>query len=68
MIDPKENAAQNEKAAQKENPSQYLKGRGAQFNPKNRFLRNERVKEHIEAIDDWVEPNVATQYLEEHAK
>src|SRR6186713_1722975 len=50
------------------NPVQYLKGRGAQFNPKNRFLKNETVKEHIEAIDDWIEPNVETQYLEESAK
>ena len=50
------------------NPVQYLKGRGAQLNPKNRFLKNERVKEHIEAIDEWIEPNSATQYLEEHAK
>jgi len=50
------------------NPVQYLKGRGAQFNPKNRFLKNERVKEHIEAIDDWIEPNSQTQYLEETAK
>src|SRR5580692_9663056 len=50
------------------NPVQYLKGRGAQFNPKNRFLKNERVKEHIEAIDDWIEPNSETQYLEETAK
>ena len=48
--------------------NQYLKGRGAQFNPKNRFLKNERVKEHIEAIDDWIEPNSETQYLEETAK
>jgi DNA repair photolyase len=50
------------------NPVQYLKGRGAQFNPKNRFLKNERVKEHIEAIDDWIEPSSQTQYLEETAK
>src|SRR6202046_2321766 len=50
------------------NPVQYLKGRGAQVNPKNRFLKNERVKEHIEAIDDWIEPNSETQYLEENAK
>jgi DNA repair photolyase len=49
-------------------PLSYLKGRGAQFNPKNRFLKNERVKEHIEGIDDWVEPNVETQYLEDQAK
>jgi DNA repair photolyase len=46
----------------------YLKGRGAQFNPQNRFLKNERVKEHIEAIDDWTEPNIATQYLEDQSK
>ena len=50
------------------NPVQYMKGRGAQFNPKNRFLKNERVKEHIEGIDDWIEPNSETQYLEETAK
>ena len=46
----------------------YMKGRGAQFNTKNKFLKNERVKEHIEAIDDWTEPNLETQYLEENAK
>jgi DNA repair photolyase len=49
-------------------PLSYLKGRGAQFNPKNRFLKNERVKEHIEGIDEWVEPNIETQYLEDHSK
>jgi DNA repair photolyase len=46
----------------------YKKGRGAQFNPKNRFLKNDRVKEQIESIDDWTEPNVNTQYLEDNAK
>src|SRR3978361_763302 len=50
------------------NPVQYLKGRGAQFNPKNRFLKNELVKEHIEGIDDWIEPYPETQYLEDNAK
>ena len=50
------------------NPGQYLKGRGAQFNPKNRFLKNETVREHIESIDDWTIPNPETQYLEENAK
>ena len=53
---------------EKEEASQYLKGRGAQFNPKNRFLANEKTKEHIESIDDWEESNVETQYLEENAK
>ena len=47
---------------------QYLKGRGAQFNPANRFLKNERVREQIESIDDWTEPNAATSYLEDDAK
>lgn len=51
-----------------ERPDTYLKGRGAQINTRNRFLKNERVKEHIEGIDDWIEPNVATQYFEETAK
>ncbi|MEP6513747.1 MAG: hypothetical protein ABJA79_07750, partial [Parafilimonas sp.] len=46
----------------------YLKGRGAQINTKNRFLINERTKENIEAIDEWTEQNVETQYLEENAK
>jgi DNA repair photolyase len=46
----------------------YIKGRGAQINTKNKFIKNERVKEHIESIDDWTEPNIETQYLEEHAK
>lgn len=46
----------------------YLKGRGAQINTKNRFLTNQTIKAHIEAIDDWTETNEATVYLEDHAK
>lgn len=46
----------------------YLKGRGAQFNTKNRFLINERTREHIEGIDDWTDDNPATIFLEEQAK
>ncbi len=53
---------------QEEKVNTYLKGRGAQFNTRNRFLKNERVKEHIEAIDEWIEPNPETQYLEDIAK
>ena len=53
---------------QNENTNPYLKGRGAQFNPKNRFLKNEKIREQIESIDDWTEPNVSTVYLEDHAK
>ncbi|HXD78088.1 MAG TPA: PA0069 family radical SAM protein [Puia sp.] len=47
---------------------EYLKGRGAQYNPRNRFLKNERVREHVEGIDEWVEPDLQTQFLEENAK
>jgi DNA repair photolyase len=53
---------------EKEESSQYLQGRGAQFNTKNRFLKDERTKEHIEAIDDWEEANVQTQYMEQEVK
>ena len=51
-----------------ENTNTYLKGRGAQINTKNRFLKNERTREHIEGIDDWTEANEATQYIEQEAK
>ena len=51
-----------------EGVSQYLQGRGAQINTKNRFLKDEKTKEHIEAIDDWEESNVQTQYLEQESK
>ena len=56
--------APNEKAED----DNYLTGRGAQFNTKNKFLKDQAVKEHIEAIDDWEVPNSATQYLEQEVK
>ncbi len=53
-----------------ENPATdvYKYGRGAQFNTKNRFLKNETSKEHVEAIDDWEESNAKTQYIEMQSK
>ena len=48
--------------------SEYLAGRGAQFNTKNRFLKDEKTREHIEGIDDWEELNVPTQYIEQESK
>ena len=54
--------------AHREESDQYLRGRGAQINTKNRFLKDERSKEHVEGIDDWEEANVATQYLEQESK
>ena len=56
------------KAKDQEETSQYLQGRGAQFNTKNKFLKDEKTKEHIEGIDDWEETNVQTQYLEQESK
>ena len=43
-------------ASKKEEPKPSIPaGRGAQFNTKNRFLKNESTREHIEGIDDWEE-------------
>jgi DNA repair photolyase len=46
----------------------YIKGRGAQFNTPNKFLKNQKVREHVEGIDDWTEANMQTQYFEDNAK
>jgi DNA repair photolyase len=50
--------------APKDETDEYKKGRGAQFNTKNRFEKNELTREHIEAIDDWETANVETQHIE----
>src|SRR5688572_23289838 len=42
----------------------YKKGRGAQFNTPNKFDKTTTAKDHIEGIDEWIEPNVKTQYIE----
>src|SRR6478735_4556052 len=46
----------------------YKKGRGAQINTRNKFLRNENTRENVEAIDDWTDTNAPTQYIEQEAK
>ena len=46
----------------------YKSGRGAQFNTRNKFLKNEISKEHIEAIDDWIESDIKTQFIDVMAK
>ncbi len=51
-----------------EEENEYLPGRGAQFNTTNRFLKNQEVKEEIEAIDEWNNANVATKYIEQQVK
>ncbi len=51
-----------------EEGNDYLSGRGAQFNTTNRFLKNQQVKEEIEAIDECHNANVSTQYIEQQVK
>src|SRR5215470_6770046 len=56
------------KVKEQEENEKYFAGRGAQFNTKNKFLKDEKTKEHIEGIDDWEESNIATQYIEQECK
>ena len=51
-----------------EEKDSYLRGRGAQINTKNKFFKHEKVREHVEGIDDWTESNDATQYIEQEVK
>lgn len=46
----------------------FNKGRGAQFNPKNKFLKDEYTKEYKEGIDDWEINRPKTIFLEENSK
>lgn len=46
----------------------FDKGRGAQYNPKNRFLTGEYVQEHVEGIDDWETEKRTTSYIVDHSK
>jgi DNA repair photolyase len=41
----------------------FDKGRGAQFNPKNKFLKGEYLQEFPEAIDDWEAEPRKTEYI-----
>jgi DNA repair photolyase len=53
---------------EEENQPGYFKGRGAQVNPHNHFQKNDYVKEHVEGIDDWEEPNQKTTFIFADAK
>lgn len=52
---------------QEDNPG-FFKGRGAQLNTHNKFLKNKYVAEHIEGIDEPLLENTATQLFEESPK
>lgn len=43
----------------------YIKGRGAQLNPANPFLKGEYVTEHIEGLDEPFLHNSKTEYFKE---
>jgi DNA repair photolyase len=51
-----------------EDNQEYFKGRGAQVNTHNKFLKNKYVLEHIEGLDEPLLENTATQIYEEHPK
>ncbi|MGO4877654.1 PA0069 family radical SAM protein [Pedobacter psychrotolerans] len=51
-----------------EEEKQYFRGRGAQLNPHNKFLKDVYVKEHDEGIDDWKETDRKTTFVFENSK
>lgn len=54
----------NRKKQNEDSTDNYKYGRGAQFNTRNKFLKEEITREHIEGIDDWIEEDVKTQFIE----
>lgn len=48
--------------------SSYYKGRGAQINPKNRYLPVEYARMHSEGIDEWWQPDTRTEYIDTHPR
>jgi len=53
--------------AHEENP-EFFKGRGAQVNTHNKFLKNKYVREHDEGLDEQMLENTRTQLFEENPK
>jgi len=41
----------------------YFKGRGAQINTHNKFLKDKYVQEHAEGIDDWENDDIRTKFI-----
>lgn len=50
------------------NESDYIKGRGAQINPNNRFNQFKLVTEHIEGLDEELLGNHKTEIIYTHPK
>lgn len=53
--------------AHEDNP-EFIKGRGAQVNTHNKFLKSKYVLEHIEGLDEALIENTGTQLFEETPK
>jgi len=51
-----------------EENEEFFRGRGAQVNTHNKFLKNKYVLEHIEGLDEPLLENTATQIFEENPK
>ena len=58
----------NPKETEEEGDNSIYMAGGHSSTTKNRFLKDEKTKEHIEGIDDWEETNVPTQYMEQEVK
>jgi DNA repair photolyase len=67
-VKPKDMIPENDGDISTGEGTSYLQGRGAQINTKNKFLKNEITREHIEGIDDWEESNTRTMYMEQESK
>src|SRR4029079_8914853 len=50
------------------NNPEYFKGRGAQVNTNNPYLKNTYVTEHIEGLDEPIFSNSKTQFFYENPK
>lgn len=51
-----------------EKNKEFFKGRGAQVNTHNKFLKSKYIADHEEGIDEFMLENTATQLFEEHPK
>ena len=47
---------------------EFMKGRGAQYNPANPYLKQEYAAEHVEGLDEPMLSNSRTEFLTEHPK
>lgn len=48
--------------------TEFIKGRGAQINTRNKYLADEYKIEHPEAIDDWEKTKIQTRFFQEDSK